>query len=130
MYASKKGRRIVNLNVKGKRGNIVQVYPAVEYDFVPNYLQISTRDLVHVQWTGSNTHNNQQPAGDGQAGDDGQGTGGTDRSNLVEISEFNSNFPLVFEASRLVKDAEVVWSANGPFKMTPKDLAVNLASSG
>jgi len=65
---------IINLNVRGKRGNIVQVYPAVEYDFVPNTLDANTDQYVHFQWTGSNTnpHNN-----------DGQGRRGTDRSNVV-----------------------------------------------
>ena len=33
-------------------------------------------DLVHIQWTGSNRHNNGNPAGDGQAGDAGEGRGG------------------------------------------------------
>ena len=46
--------RIFNLNVRGKRGNIVQTYPAVEYDFQPNTLNIKSSDLVHFQWTGRN----------------------------------------------------------------------------
>ena len=44
-------------------------------------------DLLHIQWTGSNTHNNENPGGDGQTGDAGQGKTGTDRNNLVEIND-------------------------------------------
>jgi len=83
-----------NLNVRGKRGNIVQTYPAVEYDFVPNRLHIDEGDWIHLQWTGSNTHNNGNPGGDGQTGDAGQGTGGTDRSNLVELDDISQNWPV------------------------------------
>jgi hypothetical protein len=71
---------IYNLNVRGKRGNIVQTYPGVEYDFVPNVLHASVGSCVHIQWTGSNTNPNNN---------DGQGKEGTDRSNIVLLRSMN-----------------------------------------
>jgi hypothetical protein len=47
--------KIVNLNVRGKRGNIAQVRNCVEYDFVPSRIDVAVGDCVHVQWTGSGT---------------------------------------------------------------------------
>jgi len=93
------GKRMYNLNVRGKRGNIVQTFPSVEYDFVPNNLHVVAGDLVHVQWTGSNTHNNGNPAGDGQAGDAGEGTGGTDRHNIACTVDASTNFPIPIDTA-------------------------------
>jgi plastocyanin len=84
---------LINVSVQGKRGNIVQTFPAVEYDFWPKIVEMTTNDCVAFQWTGSNTHNNGNPAGDGQAGDAGEGRGGSDRSNLIQIFDKNSTFP-------------------------------------
>lgn len=71
---SLKSANIYNVNVRGKRGNIVQVFPAVEYDFVPNRPVLENGDYAHIQWTGSNTNPRNNA---------GQGRAGTDRSNLI-----------------------------------------------
>eukprot|EP00117_Sycon_ciliatum_P002040 scpid46540/ scgid7447/ Protein DD3-3 len=123
---------IKNLNVRGKRGNIVQTFPSVEYDFVPTRMVINATDYVHIQWTGSNTHNNGNPAGDGQAGDAGEGTKGTDRHNMVEISSADVNYPLPMESYGMFKNATIYWRSFGTDKaaFTNQDLAVAMASAG
>jgi len=75
---------IWNVNVRGKRGNIVQVFPAVEYDFVPNRLHVGRGDYIHFQWTGCDTN---------PANNDGEGRAQTDRSNIAQILSQNHNYP-------------------------------------
>jgi len=77
--------RMYNLNVRGKRGNIVQNYPAVEYDFVPQYLSTRVSDYIHFQWTGCDTN---------PAGNAGEGTDQTDRSNYVQIVNLDNAYPI------------------------------------
>jgi hypothetical protein len=76
--------RIFNLNVRGKRGNIVQAYPAVEYDFIPEALYGRVGDYIHFQWTGCDTN---------PAGNAGEGTDGTDRTNCVQVIDLAANTP-------------------------------------
>jgi plastocyanin len=103
--------KIINLNIRGKRGNIVQTYPAVEYDFVPNRVRLSVGDAVHLQWAGSNTHDNGGRSKDGQTGDDGQGKGGTDRNNFLQLSQLDQNFPIPFKHANIWKSVEWIWSS-------------------
>jgi hypothetical protein len=77
--------RLFNLNVRGKRGNIVQAYPATEYDFAPQFLTLRVGDYVHFQWTGCDTN---------PAGNAGEGTDGTDRSNMIQIVSEANNIPV------------------------------------
>jgi hypothetical protein len=78
---------IYNLNVRGKRGNIVQTYPATEYDYVPTHLEVNQGDAVTFQWTGCDTN---------PAANAGQGTDSTDRSNLVQLPDISKNYPASF----------------------------------
>jgi hypothetical protein len=76
--------RIYNLNTRGKRGNIVETYPATEYDFVPNTLTVHPNDYIHYQFTGS-LYNPQGNAGEGRAG--------TDASNIVQLESLDHSLP-------------------------------------
>jgi hypothetical protein len=93
------GSVIHNVMVRGRRGNIVQTFPAVEYDFVPDNLTVSQGEYLHFQWTGSN----RSPAGAGQ------GQENTDRNNLLEIPSRESNFPLPFPETNFFKEFQVYY---------------------
>ena len=77
-------KKIININVQGKRGNIAQVRNCVEYDFVPNNITVKNDDYIHFQWVGSD-YNPPENEGEGRAG--------TDRSNLVFIDDIKDNIP-------------------------------------
>jgi hypothetical protein len=78
---------IWNLNLRGRRGNIVQCYPSTEYDFNPSILSVTQDDFVHIQFHGSDFNA-------AKNANNGEGWQYSDRTNLVEMEERGTNFPL------------------------------------
>mmetsp|Transcript_8731 Transcript_8731/g.16986 ORF Transcript_8731/g.16986 Transcript_8731/m.16986 type:complete len:796 (-) Transcript_8731:539-2926(-) len=78
--------RIVNLNVRGRRGNIVQSYPATEYDFTPVNLNLASSDYVHIQLHGSDFNDNRNA-------NNGEGWQYSDRHNLVQSNNRGMSYP-------------------------------------
>ena len=94
--------KIYNLNVKGKRGNIVQTYPATEYDFHPVALEVGSQDLVHIQWTGNdNTNNN--------GNNNGEGVNDEDRHNIVQLDNSGLDVPMPAAQANMF---DVMWEWN------------------
>jgi len=80
--ASLVGKTILNLNVRGKRGNIAQVRNCYEYDFVPLILNANVGDIVHFQWCLSDYN---------EVDNVGNGRDGTDRVNVVPLPSYSNN---------------------------------------
>jgi hypothetical protein len=124
--------QIYNIGVRGKRGTAVQTYPAVQYDFSPSSLVATRGNLLHIQWTGSNTHNNGAPGGDGESGDAGEGLTGTDRHNFAQTLTADTDYPIPLDKF----SADNFFSLNRCFDLdanplaTWTDCALILATSG
>ena len=101
--------------VRGKRGNIVQTFPAVEYDFIPQNLVVEQSTAVHMQWVGSNNN---------PRGNDGEGTRGTDRNNIVSTDAINWSFPQG-EPNNKPDDGDQILDINGQKYLVSKDRIKN-----
>jgi len=125
--------KVWDVNIRGKRGDIVEVFPAIEYDFEPQMVFVMPGECMHFEWDGSNTHNNGDPGGDGQTGDAGQGREGSDRSNMVQIRAMDQTYPITYDkASSTFFDSVTCYQPLYPDApaMSAQDCQIVLGSAG
>ncbi len=101
---------ITNLGLRGRRGNIVQAYPSVEYDFVPLIARVRRGDYLHIQFHGSD-FNAQKNA------NNGEGWQYSDRTNFVEMASRTNNYPVYHESATFFTSAQAekfAWVEQSP----------------
>merc|ERR1712130_547824 len=95
---------LLNVGVRGRRGNIQQTFPSLEYDFSPTMMDLTEDDYVHIQWEGSNSQPRNQA---------GEGRDQTDRNNIVSIDASNWNIPQGKVEDELETEIFTVYYAEG-----------------
>jgi len=115
--AALQGATIHNFGVRGKRGNNQQTYPATEYEFTPERFRVTKGDMVHFQWMGCNTNNQ---------GNAGQGTAGTDRSNVILMGQqFQNNNQNLYSTDENSQQTVGQFQTNYPSRIDARSDAVN-----